>query len=62
MIKGFEGGCLCSLDAAYGTHLNWQQGFNIISLNNINNSFGIEQVFINNGSADICTLGKNIRV
>lgn len=61
VIKGFEGGCLCSLDAAYGSHLNWQTGFNIISLNNKEKSFGMEQVFINKGRADICTLGKNIR-
>lgn len=58
-IYGFEGGCLGSLDAAYGTHLNWQQGFNIVALND--DSFGVEQVMINNGSANISTLGQTIR-
>lgn len=57
-IYGFEGGCLGSLDAAYGTHLNWQQGFNLVALND--DSFGVEQVLINNGSAIVSTLGLTI--
>jgi len=56
---GFEGGCLCSLDAAYGTALNWQQGFNIVSLGD-KDEFGVEQVLINNGKATITTLGVTI--
>jgi hypothetical protein len=58
-IYGFEGGCLCSLNAAYGVGLNWQNGFNIVALGQ--ETFGIEQVMINNGSANISTLGVNIR-
>lgn len=57
---GFEGGCLCSLDAAYGTAMNWQQGFNIVSLGEDSASFGVEQVLINNGRANISTLGSSI--
>lgn len=59
-LIGLEGGCLCSLDACYGTHLNWQQGFNIVSLGDEPDLFGVEQVFINNGRANITTLGKTI--
>jgi hypothetical protein len=58
-LVGIEGGCLCSLDAAYGTHLNWQQSFNIVSFDD--ESFGYEQVLINNGVANISTLGRTIR-
>lgn len=58
-IYGFEGGALCSLDAAYGTCLNWQNGFNIVALSG--ESFGLEQVMINNGEAIVSTLGMTIR-
>lgn len=58
-LFGFEGGCLCSLDAAYGIHLNWQQGFNIVGLNDV--TFSMEQVMINKRSANISTLGMNIK-
>ena len=57
-IYGFEGGALCSLDAVYSSTCNWQQGFNIIALND--DSFGVEQVMINSGLANISTLGKTI--
>jgi hypothetical protein len=58
-ILGIEGGCMCSLDAAYGSHLNWQQGFNIVALGQ--ETFGVEQIFVNNGVANISTLGKSIQ-
>jgi hypothetical protein len=60
---GFEGGCLCSLDAVYSAAPNWQQGFNIVSLDRDGVSFGVEQVMINSndGSANISTLGYSIR-
>jgi hypothetical protein len=58
----FEGGCLCSLNAAYGSSFNWQNGFNIISLDKDGESFGVEQVLINNGKANIATLGKTLKV
>jgi hypothetical protein len=60
-IYGFEGGCLCSLNAAYGTSFNWQQGFSIVSLDDASNTFGLEQVMINNGIANITTLGCSIK-
>lgn len=59
-LLGIEGGCLCSLDAVYASAPNWNQGFNIVSLSNTD-SFGVEQVYINNGAANISTLGKTIR-
>lgn len=57
-IMGIEGGCLCSLDAAYGSHLNWQTGFNIVALGQ--ETFGVEQIMINNRVANIATLGKTV--
>jgi transposase-like protein len=56
---GFEGGCLCSLEASYGTAMNWQQGFNIIGLSD--DCFSVEQVMINNGKADVLTIGATIQ-
>jgi hypothetical protein len=58
---GIEGGCLCSLDAAYGSNLNWQLGFNIVSLNDAYDNFGIEQIYIKNGIANINTLGATLK-
>jgi transposase-like protein len=60
-LYGFEGGCLCSLDAAYGNHMNWQAGFNIVSLDEDGVGFGVEQVMINSGIANVSTLGKTFR-
>lgn len=58
-IYGFEGGCLCDLNASYGTAMNWQQGFNIVGIGN--EQFSMEQVMINRGSANIATLGMTIK-
>jgi hypothetical protein len=58
-IVGIESGCLCSLDAAYGVAMNWNAGFGIVALGD--ESFGYEQVLINNGIANISTLGQTIR-
>lgn len=58
-LYGFEGGCLCSLDAAYGSHMNWQTGFNIVGLGG--DQFSMEQVMINDGKANIATLGITIK-
>ena len=59
-LYGFEGGCMCSLDAVYANHPNWQTGFSIVSLADDGVNFGLEQVLINNGKATISTLGKTI--
>lgn len=58
-IVGIESGCLCSLDAAYGVAMNWNAGFGIVALGD--ESFGYEQVLINNGVTNISTLGQTIR-
>lgn len=58
-IVGIESGCLCALDAAYGSAMNWNQGFGIVALGD--ESFGYEQVFVNNGIANVASLGKTIR-
>jgi len=58
-IYGFEGGCLCSLESTYGTAMNWNQGFNIVGLGG--DTFSMEQVMINNGKANVSTLGRTIQ-
>jgi len=58
-VYGFESGCLCDLNPIYGNHCNWQSGFNIVALND--DSFGVEQVMITAGKANISTLGQTIR-
>ncbi len=60
-LYGFEGGCLCSLDASYGTAMNWQQGFNIVGIGTDGHEFSVEQVMIQHGSANIATLGATIK-
>lgn len=60
-LYGFEGGCLCDVNALYASATNWQQGFNIISLDKDGETFGVEQVAIVNGVANISTLGATIK-
>ena len=58
-VRGYENGCLCKLEVPYGRALNWQQGFGIVGEGA--GSFSVEQVFIDNGRADVATLGKTLR-
>ena len=58
-LIGIEGGCLCDLKALYANGCNWQQGFNIVGLSD--DSFSVEQIYINKGKANIATLGKTIQ-
>lgn len=60
-IYAYELGCLCQLDPLYGTALNWQNAFGIVSLGE-DDSYGIETVMINGGKANVSTLGKTITV
>jgi hypothetical protein len=60
-LYGFEGGALCQLDSLYASHPNWQQGFNIVSLDEDGVGFGVEGVMINGGVANVSTLGKTFR-
>ena len=59
-LLGIESGCLCDLSPTYGTACNWNQGFGIVSLDKEGESFGYEQVYINNGKAIVNTLGVTI--
>jgi transposase-like protein len=60
-LYGFEGGALCSLNSVYAQFPNWQQGFNIVSLDDNGIDFGVEQVMINSGRANVSTLGITIK-
>jgi predicted phosphodiesterase len=61
-LYGFEGGCLCDLNALYARGCNWQQGFNIVGYGGAEpNVFSVEQVLINNGKANIGVLGATIK-
>lgn len=57
-LYGWENGCACSLDPVYASAPNWQQGFSIVGLDDYN--FSVEQVMVNNGMANIATLGKTL--
>ena len=58
-IVGIESGCLCDMSPTYGVACNWNQGFGIVALGD--ESFGYEQILINDGVANISTLYKTIR-
>ena len=60
-IYAFELGCLCQLAPLYGVAPNWQNAFGIVSLGE-DDSYGIETVMVNNGKANVSTLGKTITV
>jgi len=59
-IYAYEMGCLCKISALYCSTPNWQNAFGIVSLNQDDNSFGVETVMINNGVANVSTLGKTL--
>jgi predicted phosphodiesterase len=58
-IYAYEMGCLCKISALYASEPNWQNAFGIISLGD-NNTFGVETVMINDGVANVSTLGKTL--
>jgi hypothetical protein len=58
-IFAWENGCACDLSPVYGSAPNWQNGFSIISLDNLN--FGVEQVKVVNKKANIATLGLTLK-
>lgn len=59
-IYAWEMGCLCDLKPIYASAPNWQNGFGIISVDNDGN-YGVEPVMINNGAANVTTLGCTIK-
>jgi hypothetical protein len=59
-LFGLEAGNLMDpKKVSYAKTFNWQQGFNIVALGQ--ETFGVEQVMINSGLANISTLGRTIR-
>lgn len=60
-IYVWENGCMCDLNPIYASSPNWQNGFSIVSLDGGGN-FGVEQVLVQNGTANVATLGKTIKV
>jgi hypothetical protein len=58
-ITVYENACACDLRPCYSSAPNWQNGLSIVAMNG--DSFGVEQVLINNGIATSTTLGKTIR-
>ena len=58
-IYAYEMGCLCKLSALYAATPNWQNAFGIVSLGE-DNTFGVEIVMINDGIANVSTLGKTL--
>ena len=58
-IYAWELGCLCDLNPVYASAPNWQNGFGIISVSK--DGFGVEPVMIQNGVANVSTLGQTIK-
>lgn len=58
-VRGYENGCLCKLEVPYGIALNWQQSFAVVC--EAPGLFGVEQVFVDNGRANIAALGRTLR-
>lgn len=58
-VYAWEMGCTCDLNPIYASSPNWQNGFGIISVSD-DGSFGVEPVMINNGKANITTLGCTV--
>jgi transposase-like protein/predicted phosphodiesterase len=59
-IYAWELGCLCDLDPIYASAPNWQNGFGIVTVDK-EGYFGVEPVMINNGVANVATLGHTIK-
>jgi predicted phosphodiesterase len=60
-IFAWELGCLCDLHPIYASAPNWQNGFGIISTSDVDDTYGVEPVMIQNGVANVATLGCTIR-
>lgn len=58
-LYAWENGCACDLNPIYAAAPNWQNGFSIVGLEE--NNFSVEQVMVNNGVANISTLGQTIK-
>lgn len=56
----YENGCACLLNPDYVTDANWQNGFSIISYED--DVVGVEQILVQDGVANVPSLGKIVRV
>lgn len=55
-MRAYEGGCMCKLAAPYLSMANWQQGFTIVR-HDAEGHFGVEPVYIHEGTAIVNTTG-----
>lgn len=62
-IFAWENGCACDLNPVYASSPNWQNGFSIIGYDKTegSQSYSVEQVMVNNGVANVSTLGCTIK-
>lgn len=58
-LHAWEIGCMCDLNPLYGSAVNWQNAFGIVSLGR-DDTYGVELVNINNGKANVASLGKTV--
>lgn len=58
-IYAWENAAACDLNPCYTSFPNWQNGFSIVGLDGQN--FSVEQVMVNNGVANVATLGCTIK-
>jgi hypothetical protein len=58
-VRAYENGCACLLEVPYGVALDWQQGFSLICEDK--DAYGVEQVVVDNGRANIAALGRTLR-
>jgi hypothetical protein len=56
----YENGCACDLNPPYVQNANWQHGFSIV--NYTDDTIGVEQVLVTGNKANVCSLGKTLRV
>lgn len=60
-IFAWENACACDLNPIYASSPNWQNGFSIIGFDKQQDTFSVEPVMVNNGIANVATLGKTIK-
>jgi hypothetical protein len=60
-VRAYETGCACRLDAEYAPAADWQNGFCILSVDDASGTYGVEQVLVDNGVANVAALGATLR-
>lgn len=59
-IYVWENGCMCDLNPIYASAPNWQNGFSIVSYDSTG-AFGVEPILVQNGIANVGSLGRTIK-